>query len=236
MILAKCAELTGRIADNKKYTELAADIKQAFNAKYYKGDGVYDEGGQTALGCALYQGLVEESEIPKVAAKLNEAVIAFDYKVDFGILGAKYVPRVLADNGYAETAYKIMTQPEFPGWVHWIKQGATTLWESWGGEGGSLNHIMFGDISAWMYQYLAGIAPNPDAPGFAEFTIKPHFPTDLDHFSAEYVAPRGLIKSSWLRTAEGITVNVTIPQNTKAQIELPGSTQELSPGNWTFNI
>ena len=71
---------------------------------------------------------------------------------------------------------------------------------------------MFGDISAWMYQYLAGIVPNPDAPGFAELTIKPYFPADLDHFAAEYSAPRGLIKSSWLRTESGVLVKITIPR------------------------
>ena len=114
VILAKFAELTGRADDCQKYTELAAEIKKSFNAKYYKGDGLYHEGGQTTLGCALYQGLVEDSEKAKVAQKLNEAVIEFDYKVDFGILGAKYVPRALADNGYVETAYKILTQPEYP--------------------------------------------------------------------------------------------------------------------------
>ncbi len=236
VILAKFAELTGRTDDCQKYTALAAEIKKSFNAKYYKGDGLYHEGGQTTLGCALYQGLVEDSEKAKVAQKLNDAVIDFDYKVDFGILGAKYVPRALADNGYVETAYKILTQPEYPGWAYWIKKGATTLWESWGGEGGSLNHIMFGDISAWMYQYLAGIVPNPDAPGFAELTIKPYFPADLDHFAAEYSAPRGLIKSSWLRTESGVLVKVTIPHNTRAQLVLPDKTEVLTPGNWSFKV
>ena len=56
--------------------------------------------------------------------------------------------------------------------------GATTLWEEWGGNA-SRNHIMFGDISAWFYQTLAGINPDPETVGFKHIIIKPQLLGDV---------------------------------------------------------
>src|SRR5262249_14603690 len=80
--------------------------------------------------------------------------------IDTGILGAKYVLNALLENGRAEVAFRIAAQKTLPGWGWWMEQGATTLWESWRGTD-SLNHIMFGDISAWVFKALAGARPRP---------------------------------------------------------------------------
>ena len=174
LLLAKFADMLGDNDNSRYYSELSDKIKTAFNNKFYKGNGIYAEGEQTAMGCALYQGLVDESLKTEVVERLADAVEAAGVKPDFGILGAKYIPRVLADNGHAELAFKLITQPEFPGWVNWLNQGATTLWEFWDGAG-SQNHIMFGDISAWFYQYLAGIVPDAAKPGFKHFLYPAEF-------------------------------------------------------------
>ena len=235
-LLAKFAALTGCREDNEKYTSLANDIKASFNEHYYNGDGTYGGGEPTALGCALYLELVGESVKAKVAAKLAGIMAARDFKVDFGILGAKYIPRALADNGYCDEAYKILTQPEFPGWGFWLEHDATTLWEGWGLGASSMNHIMYGDISAWMYQYPGGITPNPDAPGFTDFIIKPHFPDGLDRFSAEHKAPLGLIKSEWRRQGNEIEIAVTVPHNSKAKLMLPDGWHVLQSGSSSFTV
>ena len=54
---------------------LAASIKQAFNAKFYHADtGLYGNGSQTSLSCALYQGLVEPANKARVLSNLVAAV------------------------------------------------------------------------------------------------------------------------------------------------------------------
>jgi alpha-L-rhamnosidase len=231
LLISRFAGLTNRPKDQRAYTRLAAGIREAFNRKFYKGDGVYAAGEQTAMGVALHYGLVDEGEKARVVARLAEAVIVNQCRPDFGILGAKTVPRVLAENGHADLAYRLITQPEFPGWVHWLRQGATTLWEDWNGES-SRNHIMFGDISAWMYSYLAGIKPDPDVPGFKRFTVSPCFPEGLDWVKAEHATPRGLIKVSWKRNSRGISMDLSVPSGSVATLRLPGgvklqSQQEL---------
>ena len=102
-------------------------------------------------GCALYWGLVEENEIPKVLDRLLAAITEQDFHLTFGILGAKYVLNSLLQYDQAETAYALLTQRSYPSWGYWIDQGATTLWESWEGTT-SRNHIMFGDISDLVLQ------------------------------------------------------------------------------------
>lgn len=234
VLLSKFAAINGRTSDQRKYAKLAEKIRRAFNRRFYKGDGIYANGEQTALACAVYQGLVEDSERDKVVAKLAEAVKANGCKADFGILGAKYVPRALSDNGYADLAFKLITQPEFPGWAHWLKEGATTLWESWNGDS-SLNHIMFGDISAWMYQYLAGITPDPAHPGFRHFIIKPHPVFSLEWVKAEHLAPFGKIASVWKMSADNFSLEIEVPPETAATVIMPDSScHEVGSGKHKF--
>ena len=234
LALAKFAGIVGRPDDRAHYEALAASIKQAFNKKFYQGNGIYAKGEMTALGCALYQGLVEDSQKAQVVARLVEKVEANAAKVDFGILGAKYIPRALADNGHAALAYRLISQTDFPGWGYWIKQGATTLWEAWAGDS-SLNHIMFGDISAWMYQYLAGIAPDPEIPGFKHILLAPHPVPGLDWVKAQYDSPHGRITSVWNVKNGTFCWDVEIPPNSTATVLKPdGQRTEIGPGAHHF--
>ena len=218
-LLATFAHLLGKTGDACHYADLADRIRDAFNRRFYRGHGLYAKGEQTALACALYHGLAEASEHPLIIQQLVKAVTDNACKADFGILGAKYVPRVLADNGYAELACELIMQPEYPGWGYWIRQGATSLWEDWRGEN-SLNHIMFGDLSAWMYQYLAGITPDSEHPGFAHFTLRPRIVRQVDWVRAEHRSPHGVIRSAWKRDADGIAYECEIPPSASADIIL----------------
>ena len=221
MTISKMADLQGNSHDCKKYASLAMSIRSEFNRKFYQGNGVYDNGEMTALAAALYFNLAEDSEKSQIAAQLAKLVIGNNYKADFGILGAKYIPRVLADYGYIDDAFELITQTEFPGWGHWIKQGATTLWENWDGSG-SQNHIAFGDISAWAYQYLGGITPSEKYPGFAGYDIKTFFPNKLEHFFASYDSPHGTIASEWHRNdINVIDLELITPKTSTARLQLP---------------
>ncbi|MDD5728024.1 MAG: glycoside hydrolase family 78 protein [Victivallales bacterium] len=234
LLLAKFAGMIGRREDQEHYVRLAADIKIAFNRRFYQGNGIYAQGEQTALACALYQGLTDDSEKAFVVQKLVETVKANGAKPDFGILGAKYVPRALAENGHVELAYQMLTQPEFPGWVNWLRQGATTLWEDWDGNF-SRNHIAFGDISAWFYQYLAGIKPDPENPGFKHIIIHPQPVSGLEWVKAEYDSPYGKIIVAWENHNNDFKLEVQIPDKTMATVNLPdGTIRNIEAGNYHF--
>jgi len=222
LTLSRVAELLGQPDDAQRYAELAARIFDAFNAAHNRGNGLYANGSQTALACALYQGLVPADQREWVAQRLVEAVEATDGHLDCGILGAKYLFRALTDAGRADVAYRVATQTTPPSYGDWVRRGATTLWEDWGGNA-SRDHIMFGDISAWFYSALAGINPDPRRPGFRHTIIRPHPVGDLTWVRAEHQSPYGPVGSAWELAAGGLTLRVTVPPNATATVYVPAA-------------
>jgi len=225
LILSRAAKILGNESDYEKYLALSVKIKNAFNAKYLnKETGIYGDGVQTALSCPLYWGLVPEEFKSKVAANLAKRVEADLFHLDVGLLGQKAILNALSENGYADVAYKVASQKTYPSWGWWIENGATTLYENWKIDASSdisLNHIMFGEIGAWMYKGLGGIKPDPLQPGFKNVLLAPHFVEGLDHFEATHEGPHGMITSSWTKKGKKVNYTVIIPANSTATIVLP---------------
>lgn len=217
-ILYKAAKLLNKTADHEKYKTLATKIKTAFNNKYLnKQTAIYGDGVQTAMSVPLYWGLVPEDMKAKVAANLAKRVEADKFHLDVGLLGTKAILSALSDNGYADAAYKIASQETFPSWGWWIVNGATTLPENWRIESkndNSRNHIMFGEIGAWLYKGLAGIKPDEQAPGFKNTILEPHFVQGLDSFEASH---NGVV-SSWKRNGSSVVYDVAVPANKTAKV------------------
>jgi len=167
---------------------------------------------------------VEDSQRQLVFDKLLQNIKANNYHLDCGIMGAKYLFNVLADNGRIDIAYKIANQKTFPSYGYWIERGATTLHEDWK-SASSLNHIMFGDISAWFYKNLAGIKADINNPGFKHIIIEPQPVGDLKWAKAKYHCPYGEIKSQWKLEGGNFELRVSIPFNTTATIFVPADTK-----------
>ena len=225
VILAKIAKLLDKGSDYHKYSTLAEKIKKAVNEKYLNREtGIYGSGLQTELSVALYWGLVPEDLIPKVAENLAKRVEADDNHIDVGLLGTKSILNALSENGYADVAYLVASQEDYPSWGWWIVNGATTFYENWQLDAKSdisMNHIMFGEINAWYYKALGGIFPNENQPGFKNVILKPNFVKGLDHFEAQYESPYGVIVSSWERKGKKIHYKIVVPANSTARLYLP---------------
>lgn len=217
--MACFARHLGRADDATYYDGLAAHSRAGFLRRFDNRDGTFSNGTITALGAAVYFGLAPDPAL--TVRKLVDLIRERNHIADFGILGAKFIPRVLADYGYADDAYRFFVQPERPGWGFWVRQGATTLWETWNGDS-SRNHIMFGDVSAWMFQYPGGLVPDIEHPGFKSFRIQPCFIKAIQRFGVEYHAPQGVVRCHWHRADTGIRCEIDIPSGSQAEILLPG--------------
>jgi alpha-L-rhamnosidase len=225
LIVAQVAHLLNRNADEMKYKQLAANIRDAFNRTYYHtASGLYGDGSQTALSCALYQSLAPDTERKRVLDNLAANIAAHGNHLDTGILGAKYVMQALSDGGRQELAYTLATQTTLPSWGYWINNGATTLLEEWSGQplgDFSRNHIMFGDISAWCYETLGGINPDPEFPGFKRAIIRPQISGDPTWVKASHRTLYGDMICEWKRTGDQLAIDVAIPPNTSATAYIP---------------
>jgi alpha-L-rhamnosidase len=218
LIMAKAAKLFHNKPDEIRFNSLAQKIRRAFNRNYYH-DNNYAHGYQTENSFALYWGLVPDDKKTGVARSLAESVTKDSLHLDIGIMGNVALLNALSQNGYADIAYQLATKTTYPSWGYWMKQGMTTLPETWNMQT-SLNHIFMGEISAWFYKGLGGIFPDEGAPGFHHILLRPHIVAGLDRFSAKHDGPYGRIISEW-KTANGlITYTATVPPNSSADLEL----------------
>jgi alpha-L-rhamnosidase len=228
-ILARTAQLLGKNDDYRKYATLAEKIKTAFNNRFLNSTtGIYGEGNQAQLSMPLYWGLVPAGLKRKVAANLAQRVHADNDHLDVGEYGSKAILNALSENGYADLAYTVASQETRPSWGYWIKNGATTLHESFmdeetavGSKMKSDNHVMMGEISAWFYKALAGIRVDAENPGFKHILLKPNFVKGLNYVEASYMSPYGKIVAGWKREKKSVVYRVTVPANTTADLYLP---------------
>jgi len=209
------------------FDRLAQDIREAFLERFLEtGTGRFDTATQACQATALYMGLVPAEERAAAVRRMVEAVVD-DHggHVAAGIFGTKYLLNALVSEGHADIAYSMVNQRTYPGWGHMLENGATTLWETWAQSDNvySQNHPMFGSVVEWFYRCIGGINPAEDAEGFDRFVISPHFDDDLEWADVTYASVRGDIVSTWERTAKGLSVSVTVPVNTTADLVLPAS-------------
>lgn len=229
-IASKIAALKGLKDDASRFAAGAAATKAAINAKLMKAPGVYDNGGQTAQGMALAFDVVPQELLAAARARLVSAFEKTGGKTQMGVLGMKHSLRALSEAGRSDVAYAMIVHPEEPSPAAWLRKGGTALWEDWE-DGGSRNHVMFGDFACWAYQRLAGIrlpdggsaaTPDPAVRAFKEVLIAPEFVPQLNHVSASVMSMYGRIAVKWRREGGKINVDVTIPPNTAATLRLPG--------------
>ncbi|HEY9197247.1 MAG TPA: alpha-L-rhamnosidase C-terminal domain-containing protein, partial [Mucilaginibacter sp.] len=83
----------------------------------------------------------------------------------------------------------------------------------------SYNHYAYGAIGDWMYRNIAGIIPA--TPGYKKITIRPVIGGGLSWAEGKYECPYGSISCKWETIANKLNMNVTIPQNTTADIFVP---------------
>ena len=229
-IAADIAALRGEADAAAHRRALAARVRTALRAKYLKGNGVWDNGGQTAQALALEFGLCDgEAEVAATRAALLKAFAAADDHVTMGIVGMSHAFRALSSAGRTDLAFKALTQPTAPSPGNWVAKGATSLWEDWD-EGASRNHIMFGDFAAWAYERLAGILPLE--PGFRRFRIAPEPIAALEFVEASTETPYGTVRSAWRRTDGKVVYRVSVPSGTTAELVLPdGTRRTLASGD-----
>ena len=233
-LMARYAGILGKPDDAKRYLDQAATLKAALNAQFYNKDkGYYDNGSQTSCVLPLAFGLVPDGERGRVFAHLVSKIEGETKgHVGTGLVGGQWLNRVLTASGRPDLPYGFATHTAYPSWGYMVEKGATTIWELWNGDTAdpamnSGNHVMLvGDLLIWFYETLAGIAPDPEAPGFKHIIMRPTPLGDLTHVRATHNSPYGTISSEWTKKDGRFGWRVTIPPNTTATLSVPTPSQD----------
>ena len=233
-ICARTAELLGKEEDAAFYRQTVESIKQAIRAAFLDEDGRLTTPVETQTGYVVLLAfdLVDEALRPKLAAHLSALVERENNRLNTGFVGTPYLNRVLDETGYREQALAVLFTSEYPSWFYSIDQGATTLWERWNSyshESGfgdasmnSFNHYAYGAVGRWMYERLAGLAPDEAQPGYKHIHIRPLLEkTPLTFAEASKETRYGLAKTSWRKEDGTQTIEVAIPPNATGTLHLP---------------
>ncbi len=234
----------GKTNDAANYEQLAETMKEAFNKRFLNRDtGQYDNGTPTSSVLPLAFDMVPPEMRYRAFHYLTGKLWGtWRGHIGTGLVGGKYLMRVLTENGDPDLAYSIVTQTNYPGWGYMVEHDATTVWELWNGDTAdpsmnSGNHVMLiGDLATWMYENLAGIKPDPTQPGFKHIIMRPLPIGDLKFVKAAHCSPYGWIRSEWHLDQNEFDWHIEIPANTTATIYLPTTHAEsITEDNQTLD-
>ena len=189
-------------------------------------DGLYVTGEQGSNLFPLFVDVVPKNEETKVLEKAIESITNNNFRFETGISGTKFVLNVLDKFDRNDIALKMMLGCEYPSLGNMIINGATSLWETWDGNG-SRNHTAFSSADSWLFYGLSGIKP---LGGYKEFTIKPYFAEELEFLKSSIETEYGIISVNWHRNQKDIEVEIKVPFNTTAHVDLKGYCFNLSAG------
>jgi len=130
-LLAKTAGVLGRKEDEREYTSLFEQIREAFLKEFVTPNGRIVSVTQTAQSVPLYMELLPEQWRQGAADTLAQLVIKAGYRLQTGFVGTPFLCKMLSDYGHKDLAYKLLLNEELPGWLYPVKMGATTVWERW---------------------------------------------------------------------------------------------------------
>jgi alpha-L-rhamnosidase len=226
---ARYATIVGIPDDARNFEAQADRLRQGLNEHFYRKDlGQYDNGSATSYILPLAFDMVPEADRTRVMARLVDKIMKDnDGHGSHGLVGGQWVNRVLTRYGHGDVAYAMATQTTYPSLGYMAARGATTVWELWNGDTAdpsmnSGNHVMLvGDLVTWLYEDVAGIAPDADVPGFRHILMRPTPVGDLKSVKASYRSLYGLVSSEWKRDGAAFSLDATVPANATATVYLP---------------
>lgn len=201
--LAHSAELLGKIShilgkEATPFKDYAEQVKRVFSKYFVTNDGNLTSDYQGCYVLALAFKLVPETIERQLVDRLVQLIHENGDRLDTGFLSVPYLLDVLCQHGQSQLAKTIFFQDACPSWFYEVRNGATTIWESWAGiqpDGRvgtfSFNHYAFGCVLDWMIRETVGLVTID--PGYQSVEIKPSVEI-VDDFDFVYKTVTGEIQ------------------------------------------
>lgn len=239
--MEQMAHMTGHRDDAQRFAERRKLVVDAIHCHFYHPEThTYANGTPLDMAYALLTGVPPDSATAAaVKARLIKDIHGrYRDHVAFGLMGTPIFTEWCIRERQSDLMATLLRQPDYPGYLNMINQGATTTWESWGcgmpgKEDRSRVHNCYNGIGTWFYQALAGIRPDPAQPGYKHFFVDPQPVGGVDWVRCTKPTHYGDIRVE----VSGDTLKVTVPEGTTATA-FPGTAGErtLGAGQWTLNV
>jgi hypothetical protein len=221
-ILGEVAGLLGNPDDARRFANLAAKVRGNYNRAYLdSATGKVATGSQAAQAVSLHFGLAPPPAQHAVLAHLIADLERTGNRQTTGEVCFRSLLQSLAGAGRHDLIFAMINRTDAPGYGCLLAQGLTTLSERWDRPGSSLNHCMFGHIQEWFQAHLLGIRQAGDSVAFRKIIIAPQPVGDVAWARGHYDSVRGRIAVAWKREAESFQLEVTVPGNTAAEVQVP---------------
>jgi alpha-L-rhamnosidase len=224
-LAAAIARIVGREDLRAAWSRRAVGLRRAVHARFYNAaDASYVNGFQAYLAMALLVDVPPQKLQPAVWKRLeHEILVVRSGHIHAGITGGTFLFQLLMEARRDDLILKMVNRDDPPGWGAMLRRGATTFWETWDDSADSHLHSSFLYVGAWFVHGVLGIQPDPEVPGFKRFIIRPGVTDDsvLTWARGHYDSIRGRIAVSWRREGGAFLLDVQVPPNTEAQLELP---------------
>ena len=227
-LVAETAKALGDQSE-REYRDKYEKTLAAIRYEYITPSGRLASDTMTAQALALSFHIVPEELKATVAEQLNKNAYSYNFRVTTGFAGTPYLLFALSDNGYFDTACRILMNNGYPGWLYEVDMGATTIWERWNSlmpdgtpnpDGmNSYNHYAYGSVMEFVYRRIVGI--ETVEAGFKTIRIAPNPCKGLACVKAEYESVRGKIISGYEQRDGKIKFMAEIPNGAQAEIVLP---------------
>lgn len=192
----------------------------------------------------LAVGIVPDSCRREVVRNLVATVMdCYNNRRWCGVADVEMLLRVLADNGFADVAYLLLTGDCYRAGDDSQNKGATTVAELVAGAQGAGGitpvsvRIRRKEIMMWCQEYLGGIRRPKESSECSRVELRPCFEIqDLDSVDAQLMTPRGIVRSAWKKDLQHLSWQVEIPEGMTAGVCLPdGSRKEVGAGRHSFS-
>lgn len=221
------AQQLGKADDASQIEGMMTKLGESFNRIYWNGNeyrtpGYEDVPDDRVQAMAVVSGLASADKYPQLTRVLAEQFHATTYMQRY-VIEALYMmgqPQLAIDRMHK--LYPTVMKPE-----------CSTLWEHWDYDG-TCNHAWTGGAIIEMGRKMAGIEPLE--PGFRRFSIDPQM-GPLKEIDTEMETNYGRIVLSARRSGRTITLKVSVPEGTQAEIPAAKSSEKLlGPGLHTVKI
>jgi len=231
-LMVEINTILGQFHEAAHYRLQAIAMRKQFRNSYLTPSGRCTSDSQTGIGLCIHFSLfASDTEVEAAGYRLNNIIHNTNlFKIATGFAGTPIIGHALTATNQTQVFYRMLMEKSCPSWLYPITMGATTIWERWDamspdgtvGDDGmtSFNHYALGAVGNWMHENIGGLKALE--PGWKKVLVKPTPGGPLKSAEITHIGPYGTVEVKWELDHDDMAVQVRIPPNSTARVELPG--------------